>query len=83
MVCRWKVRKHGHIMSTIRCLMHQCDIFKKYWVEAVATSICAINRVPSKIIKFDSPYYLIYEKQPDLSYIECLSLYVFINSKTI
>ena len=40
----------------------------KYWGEAFTTAVTIINVLPLPILKFDNPYHLLFNKQPDYSF---------------
>ena len=45
----------GYILATARSLLFQANMSKKYWGEAVLTAAHLINRIPMKVIGYDSP----------------------------
>ena len=48
-------RKNRHILETARALLFEAQVPPKFWSEAVATSIYLINRLPSRVLNFQSP----------------------------
>ena len=48
-------RRMGYILATIRSLLFQANMSKKHWGEAVLTAAHLINRIPMKVIDYDSP----------------------------
>jgi hypothetical protein len=36
----------------------------KYWVEALSTPVYLINRLPSPVLNFDSPYFRLFHTAP-------------------
>ena len=48
-------RRMGYILATARSLLFQANMSKKYWGEAVLTAAHLINRIPMKVIGYDSP----------------------------
>lgn len=60
---------HGHLICITRCLFSQSEISKEYWYEPYATSGYSINRIPSKNLNYTSPFSLLYNREPDLSYL--------------
>ncbi|KAK9675775.1 hypothetical protein RND81_11G030400 [Saponaria officinalis] len=69
-------RKHKHLLETARALMFQPNLPKKYWGECVLTATYTVNRLPTKILSFKSPYELLFGTSPDLHHMKtfgCLS----------
>ena len=48
-------RRMGYILATARSLLFQANMSKRYWGEAVLTAAHLINRIPMKVIEYDSP----------------------------
>ena len=48
-------RRLGYTLATARALLFQAHLPKKYWREAVLTTYYLINRIPSKVIDYESP----------------------------
>ncbi|OMO85296.1 Integrase, catalytic core [Corchorus capsularis] len=60
-------RKHRHIMETTRALLLSSLVPKRFWGEAVLTSVYVINRIPSSIIGGISPFERLYNSSPNYS----------------
>ncbi|KAM1024520.1 hypothetical protein ACFX2C_037789 [Malus domestica] len=56
-------RKHRHIVETSRTLLAASKVPHAYWVEAFATSVYLINRLPT--ISRYSPWQSLFQKAPD------------------
>ncbi|KAJ9541315.1 hypothetical protein OSB04_027821 [Centaurea solstitialis] len=48
-------RKNRHILEISRSLMFTTNVPKYYWGEAVLTAVYLMNRMPSKVLKFQTP----------------------------
>ena len=48
-------RRMGYVLATTRSLLFQGNMPKRYWGEAVLTAAHLINRIPMKVIEYDSP----------------------------
>ena len=48
-------RRMGYILATARSLLFQANLSKKYWGEAILTAAHLINRIPMKVINYDTP----------------------------
>ncbi|KAL5544306.1 hypothetical protein UlMin_008090 [Ulmus minor] len=58
-------RKHRHVVETGLALLAHASMPLKFWQYAFQAAIFLINRMPTKVLKFASPYSLLYKKQPD------------------
>jgi len=50
----------------------------KYWGEAFTTVATIINVLPSPVLKFDNPYHLLFNKQPDSPFLRFLVVHVIL-----
>jgi hypothetical protein len=50
--------KHQHIVETCLSLLSHASIHLKYWDEAFLTATYFINRMPSRVIEGDTPYFV-------------------------
>ena len=48
-------RKNRHVLEVARSLLFEYNMPKVYWDCAITTAIYLINRMPSKIINFETP----------------------------
>ena len=62
-------RKHRHIIETALSLLKQASMPHKFWVEAACTAAYLINRMPTPLLKFKSPYQLLFKQYPDYSFL--------------
>lgn len=60
-------RKHRHLIETTVALLHQAHLSTKFWLDALCTAIYLINRMPTPILSFSSPYEILYGQSPDYS----------------
>ena len=58
-------RKHRHIMEMRLTLLAQSSLSPIYWVDSFLTAIFLINRLPSPILKNESPFSKLFKKSPD------------------
>jgi len=49
-------RKNRHLLDVVRILLLESYVPSKFWVEALSTAVYLINRLPSQVLNFDSPY---------------------------
>jgi hypothetical protein len=58
-------RKHRHIMEMGLTLLAQAGLSPKYWVDSFLTSIYLINRLPTPVLKNQSPFSKLFNRSPD------------------
>ncbi|CAN1817778.1 Retrovirus-related Pol polyprotein from transposon RE1, partial [Linum perenne] len=58
-------RKHRHIVETGRTLIHQAKLPLQYWTYAFQAAVYIINRLPSSVLNNVSPYYCLFNADPD------------------
>ena len=51
-----------------RCVISDADINKSFWAEAVTTANYVINRCPSRSLGERTPFELLFNAKPDVSY---------------
>jgi len=61
-------RKHLHIMDMGFTFLAQSGLSKRFWVDAFLTVIFIINRLPTKVLDYISPYELLFHLPPDFIY---------------
>lgn len=59
--------KHRHLRELGLTLSFVSKVPLIYWPEAFQTACFLINRLPSSIRSFNSPFYLLYKERPDYS----------------
>jgi hypothetical protein len=57
-------RKNRHLLDVVRTLLLESYVPSKFWVDALSTAVYLINRLPSQVLNFDSPYYRLYHQHP-------------------
>jgi histone deacetylase 1/2 len=60
-------RKHRHIVEVGLAILASACMPLKFWDEAFVTAVFLINRTPSKVIHFSTPFERLYNQQPDYS----------------
>jgi hypothetical protein len=58
-------RKHRHIVEMGLSLLAQSHLSPLFWVDAFLTSVFIINRLPTCVLDNVSPYYKLFNKNPD------------------
>lgn len=70
-------RKNRHILEVARSLMFTTHVPKHFWGEAVLTATYLINRMPSRILQFKSPYDTLLHTFPTTRVLTTLPFKVF------
>ncbi|KAK0606765.1 hypothetical protein LWI29_004059 [Acer saccharum] len=57
--------KHRHVVETALTLLHHASMPPKYWSLAFSTAVYLINRMPTKVLGYHSPYFRLFGKEPN------------------
>ena len=57
-------RKNRHLIETTRALLFQMHVPKHFWANDVSTACFFINRMPSSVLNWDTPYHIIFPNKP-------------------
>ena len=57
-------RKNRHLLETARALLFQMHVPKHFWADAVSTTCFLINRMPSLVLNWDTPYHILFPNKP-------------------
>ncbi|GAA0162902.1 hypothetical protein LIER_18896 [Lithospermum erythrorhizon] len=74
--CAYTPQQNG-IVERTRALMFQYHLPKSFWGDAVLTSTYLINRLPSHILDWKSPYEMLNKEAPDISHLRVFGCLVF------
>lgn len=58
-------RKHRHLIETTIALLLQAQFPTIFWLEALTTAVYLANRLPHSSLKFQIPYVLLFNTQPN------------------
>ncbi|CAB1109566.1 unnamed protein product [Ectocarpus sp. CCAP 1310/34] len=67
------------IMNMARCIINETNLPKHLWGEIAATSVFLINRLPHKALKGDTPYFRMFGKQANLSFLRIIGSRAFVH----
>ncbi|CAN1141771.1 Retrovirus-related Pol polyprotein from transposon TNT 1-94 [Linum perenne] len=70
-------RKNRHLLEVARALMFSTNVPKYFWGDAVLTAAYLINRLPSKVLNFQTPLQLFQTSFPQNRLISNLPLRMF------
>ncbi|KAJ0444423.1 putative RNA-directed DNA polymerase [Helianthus annuus] len=62
-------RKNRHLSEVARALLFHSHLPKKFWYDAYATAAYLINRLPSPVIHYSSPFETLFGSSPDYSFL--------------
>lgn len=65
-------RKHRHLVELALATMSQAFIPTDYWDHIFESVVFIINRLPSSVLDFTSPYELLFKNAPDYSFFKVL-----------
>ena len=57
-------QKHRHIQEMRLTLLAQSALPPRYWVDSFLTSVFLINRLPTPVLKNQTPYFLLHNTEP-------------------
>ena len=63
-------RKHRHIVEVGLCLLAQAHMSLDFWWEAFSSAVFLINRLPSVVLQFDSPFKCLFNQVPDYTFLK-------------
>ena len=72
-------RKNRHLHDVTRSLLIQASVPPRFLVEALSTTVFLINRLPSIVIDFDSPFFRLFKTQPDYSDLHTFGCVCFVH----
>lgn len=58
-------RRHKTLLESARAMMFQSSVPLKFWPYSILTSTWMLNRLPSRVLGWKSPFELLFGKTPD------------------
>ena len=75
-------RKHRHLLEVARSLYFQAKFPIHLWGHCILTSTYLINRLPSKILNYKSPFEVLYQKPPQLDHLRVIGCQAHVYTHT-
>ena len=57
-------RNNRHLLDTTRTLLFQMNVPKHFWVDSVSTACFFINRMPTSVLNWATPYHQLFPNKP-------------------
>ena len=70
-------RRHRHIVETGLTLLHQASLSIRFWIYAFHIVVYLINRLPTNILKLESPYETLFGDEPNYNKIKIFGCQYF------
>jgi hypothetical protein len=74
-------RKNRHLLEITRALLFSAHLPKTYWADAVLTGCYLINRLLSRILDFQSPMEILYNRKFNLSHLRVFGCVCYVHSQ--
>jgi transposase InsO family protein len=72
-------RRNQCIIEMVRCMLHEKNLPKMFWAEAANTTVFLQNRLPTKLLEEKTPFEVLYNYKPLLSFLKIFSSICFVH----
>lgn len=70
-------RKHRHVLEVARTLRFQSGLSLHHWGDCVLAAVYIINRLPSSVLKFKTPYETLFHEEPSYNELKAFGCLAF------
>jgi len=70
-------RKHRNVLEMARALRFQASLSLQYWGDCVLSATHMINRFPTSVCGYKTPYELLFNKAPNYNHLKVLGCSAF------
>jgi Reverse transcriptase (RNA-dependent DNA polymerase) len=74
-------RKNHHLLEVTRALLFSANLPKVYWSYAVLAGCYLINRLPCRVLGFQSPFEILYNRKANISHLRVFGCICFVHSQ--
>ncbi|KAK9666335.1 hypothetical protein RND81_14G178000 [Saponaria officinalis] len=75
-------RKHRHLLEVARALRFHGNLPKRFWGELILTATHLINLTPTSVLKWQTPFEVLFHKPPDYSMLRIIGCLAYAHMKT-
>ena len=72
-------RRNQCIIEMVRCMLHEKNLPKMFWAEAANTTVFLQNRLPTKLLEEKTPFEVLYNYKPLLSFLKIFGSICFVH----
>jgi Integrase core domain/gag-polypeptide of LTR copia-type/GAG-pre-integrase domain len=72
-------RKNRHLLEVARALLFSANLLKIFWADAILTSCYLINRLPSRILNFKSPFEILHGRKYTISHLRVFGCICYVH----
>ena len=76
-------RKNRDLLEKARALMIQSHMPKKFWSQGIQTAAYLINRLPSRVLNFQSPFEILKGRKLDISHLRVFGCTCFVHVQAV
>ena len=69
------------LMNMTRCFLTETGLPKRLWGELASTAVFLKNRIPHRALGSDTPYYRMFGKNADLSFLRVIGSRAFVHEE--